>query len=419
MKEKTYTLNTMLIAVLGVSLLAAILVRTFAPIVIIPALNIPNMVALSLAALLLDHYIAPGAKRCYICVALFSALAFGCMVYAFHKGDVTMPLVLPVFMLYMPVVLYAQQLSGYLARQLRVILKKQDYQHARERMAVMGKILFYLILPVCAFLLAQANVVSAAFFDENKELTQLLQTGCIAAVFAVIFVMPLVEQWPCRISFTLEHVADVFSDKTLMGVFKNSLLSALLTAMIGTVVVYACALVSARRNTYRKFGKIPDVVSLVTNTIPGMVLGVAYLMTFKGTALHNSFAILIICNIVHFFSSPYLLIKGTLQKLNASWETTAKLMGDSWLQTVLRIITPNAASTLLEVFSYFFVNSMVTVSAVIFLVSTKSMVITAKIKELQHFASFNEIFVLSILILLTNLLVKGIVKIATKWVTKK
>ena len=77
MKEKTYTLNTMLIAVLGVSLLAAILVRTFAPIVIIPALNIPNMVALSLAALLLDHYIAPGAKRCYICVALFSALAFG------------------------------------------------------------------------------------------------------------------------------------------------------------------------------------------------------------------------------------------------------------------------------------------------------------------------------------------------------
>ena len=246
-----------------------------------------------------------------------------------------------------------------------------------------------------------------------------LLLGCIAAVFAVIFVMPLVEQWPCRISFTLEHVADVFSDKTLMGVFKNSLLSALLTAMIGTVVVYACALVSARRNTYRKFGKIPDVVSLVTNTIPGMVLGVAYLMTFKGTALHNSFAILIICNIVHFFSSPYLLIKGTLQKLNASWETTAKLMGDSWLQTVLRIITPNAASTLLEVFSYFFVNSMVTVSAVIFLVSTKSMVITAKIKELQHFASFNEIFVLSILILLTNLLVKGIVKIATKWVTKK
>ena len=92
-------------------------------------------------------------------------------------------------------------------------------------------------------------------------------------------------------------------------------------------------------------------------------------------------------------------------------------MGDNWLQTVIRIITPNAATSLLEAFSYFFVNSMVTVSAVIFLVSTKTMVVTAKIKELHHFASFNEIFVLSILILITNLLVKGIVKLSTK--TKK
>ena len=77
MKEKTYTLNTLLTTVLGVSLLAAVLIRTFAPIVIIPALNIPNMVALSLIALLLDHYIAPGAKRCYICIPVFSVLTFG------------------------------------------------------------------------------------------------------------------------------------------------------------------------------------------------------------------------------------------------------------------------------------------------------------------------------------------------------
>lgn len=243
--------------------------------------------------------------------------------------------------------------------------------------------------------------------------------GCIAAIFAEIFVMPLVEQWPYRLNFTLEHIAGVFSDKTLMGVYKNSLFSAFLTALLGTVVVYASALVSARHNTYRSFGKIPDSISLVTNTIPGMVLGVAYLLTFRGTPLHNSFAVLVICNIVHFFSSPYLLIKGTLEKINASWETTAKLMGDTWLQTVVRIITPNAVTSLLEVFSYFFVNSMVTVSAVIFLVSTRTMVITAKIKELQHFASFNEIFVLSILILLTNLLVKGIIKLSTQKLTKK
>lgn len=82
MKNKTYILNTALIAVLFAAALAAALVRAFAPIVIIPALNVPNMVLLSLAALLADHYIAPGAKRCYICIPVFSTLAFGLIPWA-------------------------------------------------------------------------------------------------------------------------------------------------------------------------------------------------------------------------------------------------------------------------------------------------------------------------------------------------
>lgn len=82
MKSKTYILNTVLIGVLGVAALAAALVRVFAPIIIIWELNIPNMVALSLLALLADHYIAPDAKRCYICIPVFSAFSFGLLPWA-------------------------------------------------------------------------------------------------------------------------------------------------------------------------------------------------------------------------------------------------------------------------------------------------------------------------------------------------
>ena len=142
-----------------------------------------------------------------------------------------------------------------------------------------------------------------------------------------------------------------------------------------------------------------------------MVLGVAFLLAFKGTQIQNTFFIIIICNIVHFFSSPYLMMKNSLEKLNASWESTAKLMGDSWFKTVVRIITPNTFTTLLEVFNYYFINAMVTVSAVIFIAGARTMVITTKIKELQHFADFNEIFVLSILILATTIIAKGLFKL--------
>lgn len=232
----------------------------------------------------------------------------------------------------------------------------------------------------------------------------------ILSVFVVIFMVPFTTQWPYYLHFTLDSVIKVFSDNSLMKVYRNSLFVSAFSALAGTLIVYGTALISARKGAYQKWGKLPDTVSLVTNTIPGMVLGVGYMMAFKGSALQNTFPILILCNIVHFYSSPYLMVKGSLEKLNASWETTARLMGDSWTKTVLRIITPNVWTTLLEAFSYFFVNSMVTVSAIIFLAGTRTMIITAKIKELQHFAKFNEIFVLSILILLTNLLMKGLVK---------
>ena len=82
MKNKTYTLNTLLALVLGMALLICVLVRTFAPRMILPELDVVSMTAISLAALLLDHYLAPGAKRCYICIPVFSAIAFGLLPFA-------------------------------------------------------------------------------------------------------------------------------------------------------------------------------------------------------------------------------------------------------------------------------------------------------------------------------------------------
>ena len=82
MKNKTYFLNTLLAVVLGAYLLVCVLVRTFAPNIILPKVDIPNLTLLSLVALVLDHYLAPGAKRCYICILVFGALAFGLLPFA-------------------------------------------------------------------------------------------------------------------------------------------------------------------------------------------------------------------------------------------------------------------------------------------------------------------------------------------------
>ena len=82
MKKNTYTLNTVLAVLLGAALLVCVLIRTFAPRIIMPHLDVVNMTLISLVALVVDHYLAPDAKRCYICIPVFSAITFGLLPFA-------------------------------------------------------------------------------------------------------------------------------------------------------------------------------------------------------------------------------------------------------------------------------------------------------------------------------------------------
>ncbi|HIR89518.1 MAG TPA: ABC transporter permease subunit, partial [Candidatus Fimimorpha faecalis] len=240
---------------------------------------------------------------------------------------------------------------------------------------------------------------------------------CLAvlSIFAVIFVVPFVNEWPYDLQFTWKNIQSVLQDTELSNVYVNSLMVAFLTAVFGTLVSYGSALVTARSQLSKRVKKVIEQIALITNTIPGMVLGLAFLFSFTGTSLQNTFLILIICNVVHYFATPYLMMKESLAKMNSSWETTAMLMGDSWLKTIIRVVTPNAVSTILGVFSYYFINAMVTISAVLFLAGARTMVITTKIKQLQYYNKYNEIFVMSLLLLLTNI----VFKVALQWMAKR
>ena len=76
MKNNKFLLPMMLIAVLFAALLCGMLMQIFIPAVILPPLNIPNMVLLSVVALLADHLFTKGSQRNYVWVALFGVAAF-------------------------------------------------------------------------------------------------------------------------------------------------------------------------------------------------------------------------------------------------------------------------------------------------------------------------------------------------------
>ena len=82
MKNKTYTLNTVLTAVLAAVLALMVVLRAVSPQLILMQFDIVSITGISLIALVLDHYLAKGAKRCYICIPVFAALSFGILPFA-------------------------------------------------------------------------------------------------------------------------------------------------------------------------------------------------------------------------------------------------------------------------------------------------------------------------------------------------
>lgn len=82
MKKNPYFLNAILTLILFVAALVLVLFRTFLPQIILPAWDVPNFSLLCLLALVIDRYAAPQAKRCKVCIPVFSFLSFALLSWA-------------------------------------------------------------------------------------------------------------------------------------------------------------------------------------------------------------------------------------------------------------------------------------------------------------------------------------------------
>jgi len=296
--------------------------------------------------------------------------------------------------------------------------------------AVVGIVL--LLPAVAAFLMdlrnstsdATASTITKTFFIPVNKRRDLLVYG-IFGVFVVLICLPIVsficlsfvKQYPIDMSFSLDQVKKLLGNN-LSIYFINSLAIALLTALVGTCLSFFSAFITARTN--RKLAeKVLHFISMLSLAIPGVVLGLAFVLSFNKLSIYSTIFILVLVNIVHFFSSPYLLAYNSLSKYNPNLEDVAQSLGISKMRMLLDVYVPCAAATIVEMYSYFFVNAMITISAVSFLINFRTTPLSLLIPQLESQSFVEGTALVSLLILLVNLVEKGITFFIKRGLIKK
>ena len=105
------------------------------------------------------------------------------------------------------------------------------------------------------------------------------------------------------------------------------------------------------------------------------------------------------------------MIYNSLSKLNENLEGVGATLGINKVKMIKDVFVPQCKGTLIEMFSYFFVNSMMTISAVSFLANTSNKPIALMINQFEAQMQLECAAVVSLMILGTNLLVKGVVHV--------
>lgn len=235
-------------------------------------------------------------------------------------------------------------------------------------------------------------------------------TGVLLFIPSLAFiVVSFVTRFPSDMSFTLDNYVNAFSPYSSVSIVDfliNSLLIALLTGIFGTIIAYTSAYVSTR--TSGKMKKPLHFISIATLAVPGLVLGIGYVFLFVNTYgwFAGTIAILVVVNLIHYFSSPYLMARNAFEKINKNYETVADTLGISRVSLFFKVMIPNTTSTIVQMFSYLFINSMITISAVSFLCTYATQPLAVSITTYENQSIWEMESVISTLILVINLLTK-------------
>lgn len=316
----------------------------------------------------------------------------------------------------------------------KLVIGQQDFQ----RGAVVGLLLltpavltFGIDWLVRRKLTAMLTARAVPYVPQPARGFDALMLGYVLVISALMLAMlgmaifaSFATYWPYNLAPTLKHYTMGLVDAEVGGAFVNSLKLAAGTAFFGTILVFLGAYMLEKTRGMDALRPVVRLLAMMPMAVPGLVLGLGYIFFFNdpGNPLHGlygSMAILIICTIVHFYTTGHLTAVTALKSLDAEFEAVSASLKVPFFTTLRRVTLPICTPTLVDIARYFFVNAMTTISAVVFLYSPDTKVAAIAILNLDEAGEAGASAACAVLITAGSTVVTLLFMLAGAWIDRR
>ncbi len=246
----------------------------------------------------------------------------------------------------------------------------------------------------------------------------------LLAVLGMAVYTSLIKFWPYDKSMSLRHYTFGLVDAGVIVSFFNSLKLALASAAFGTMFIFGVAYLLEKTRGMPWTKSAVRLLAAVPMAVPGMVLGLGYILFFNDPAnplngLYGTMSILVLSTVVHYYTSSHLTAVTALKALDDEFEAVSASLKVPFYKTFFRVTVPVCLPAILDIGRYMFVNAMVTISAVVFLYAPGTHLASIAILNLDEAGEIGPAAAMATLIVATSTTICVIYAVLTRLVVTK
>lgn len=233
----------------------------------------------------------------------------------------------------------------------------------------------------------------------------------VVVVLGMAIYGSLVTFWPWNKALSFNNYN--FAEISTYGwtPFWNSLKLASWTALFGTLLIFIGAYSMEKGRSHIKLRRFLKILSVLPMAVPGMVLGLGYIVFFNDinnplNFLYGSMLLLVLNTIVHYYTVAHMTAIAALKQLPVELEASASSIKLPQYKLFWKVTLPVCLPAVFDIADYLFINALTTTSAVVFLYSTDTIPASISVLNMDDAGQTGSAAAMAVMIMLAALLVK-------------